>query len=135
MNENFSPIDESGKDDAKVKVENEINNPIIEDKQHEAATTPNHDNKTENVSSKPAVGVKPVPAPRHFFLKPLNDEPAPNSELENIFARRSRSIRNLREVKDLDNNDVKADSNFYRSKSARNLGDIELWRAKVPNTS
>ena len=123
VNENFSPIDESGKDDAKVKVENEINNPIIEDK-HEAATTPNHDYKTENVSSKPAVGVKPVPAPRHFFLKPLNDEPAPNSELENIFARRSRSIRNLREVKDLDNNDVKADSNFYRSKSARNLGDI-----------
>ena len=133
VNENISPIDASGKDDAKVKVENEINNPIFEDKHEAATTTPNHDSKTENVSSKPAVSLKPVPAPRHFFLKPLNDEPAPNSELENVFARRSRSIRNLREVKDLDNNDVKADSNFSRSKSARNLGDIHRPATGAPD--
>ena len=89
-------------------------------------------NKNDNVDinkgvvspKKPAVSAKPVPAPRHFFLKPLNDEPKKESELENVFARRSRSIRNLREVKDFDStHESKADSHFARSKSARNLGE------------
>ena len=56
----------------------------------------------EGEARKPGVSPKPVPAPRHFFLrkpsvtKPPGDVPAePVSELSNVWARRSRSVATL----------------------------------------
>ena len=56
----------------------------------------------EGEARKPGVSPKPVPAPRHFFLrkpsvtKPPGDVPAePVSELSNVWARRSRSAATL----------------------------------------
>ena len=56
----------------------------------------------EGEARKPGVSPKPVPAPRHFFLrkpsvtKPPGDVPEePVSELSNVWARRSRSVATL----------------------------------------
>ena len=102
---------------------------------------PKHEPKTESppvggprilAPQKPQVSPnKPVPAPRHFFLKPVpaaaanDDSGKENNELENVFAKRSRSIRNLREAREDSDTDDKAEAQKHfakRSKSARNLG-------------
>lgn len=82
---------------------------------------------------KPQVSPKPVPAPRHFFLKPSGlEEPGKENELENVFAKRSKSIRNLRESREEDGEAFETIQPFAkRSKSARNLGEIPKQKVEV----
>ena len=89
---------------------------------------------------KPTISPKPVPAPRHFFLKPVSSEGGvdtelsttpqspDHSELENVFAKRSKSIRSFKEaLKEEGSSSSGSEIAPFakRSKSARNLGEIQ----------
>ena len=90
---------------------------------------------------KPTISPKPVPAPRHFFLKPVSSEGGvdnelsttprspDHSELENVFAKRSKSIRSFKEALKEEGSSSSSGSEIApfakRSKSARNLGEIQ----------
>ena len=112
--------------------------------QHETSSalsveTLENDEPVNPENKRPQVSPKPVPAPRHFFLKPVSSPPSPpgqsikpeENELENVFARRSKSIRSLRETKAEETDEKDLNSFSKRSKSARNLGEIKKHNGEV----
>jgi hypothetical protein len=92
----------------------------------------NSQQKIVNETKKPEISPKPVPAPRHFFLKKptgtnQNDDPIPavkqedkeKTELNNVFARRSKSstVLGLDKVEKLDDVENSMGSNPQMDKS------------------
>lgn len=104
---------------------------ILTNKKIHRKSIDNSTQKIVNETKKPEISPKPVPAPRHFFLKKStgsnqNDDPVLNvrpsesekTELSNVFARRSKSsmvlgidkVEKLNDVENSMDNDVQIDN-------------------------